>query len=157
MAIQENYQYLMHVDNDVLRKSIPNAQYPSASFLLKYIKSLVGSDLSKIVAPINFNEPCSVLQKGAEAILCTHSIFASAAKEEDSAMRMIHIAAGAILSFSVTFGRVNKPFNPMLGETYEYVTKDLKYFSETVSHHPPIFALNVQSDTYDSNRICQTN
>lgn len=57
----EQYRYLAHVDNDILRKSIPKAQYPSASFILKYVKSIVGSDLSRIIAPVNFNEPCSVL------------------------------------------------------------------------------------------------
>lgn len=34
-----------------------------------------------------------------------------------------------------------KPFNPLLGETYELVVPGkYKYFSEQVSHHPPICA-----------------
>jgi hypothetical protein len=33
-----------------------------------------------------------------------------------------------------------KPFNPLLGETFEYEEKDVKYISEQVSHHPPITA-----------------
>jgi oxysterol-binding protein-related protein 3/6/7 len=43
-----------------------------------------------------------------------------------------------------------------LGETYEYITKEMKYYSETVSHHPPIFAMNVETDSYEINRICET-
>lgn len=35
-------------------------------------------------------------------------------------------------------GRISKPFNPMLGETYELVTPDLRFVSEAVSHHPPV-------------------
>jgi len=34
-----------------------------------------------------------------------------------------------------------KPFNPLLGETFElFVPGKYKYFSEQVSHHPPISA-----------------
>jgi hypothetical protein len=56
---------------------------------------------------------------------------------------MVWVASGLISGFGNVIGRCYKPFNPMLGETFEYVTDNLKYFSETVSHHPPIFALNV--------------
>lgn len=35
-------------------------------------------------------------------------------------------------------GRLAKPFNPLLGETYELVTPDFRFINETVSHHPPI-------------------
>jgi hypothetical protein len=35
---------------------------------------------------------------------------------------------------------VKKPFNPMLGETYELVTEDYRFFAEQVCHHPPISA-----------------
>ena len=31
-----------------------------------------------------------------------------------------------------------KPFNPLLGETFEYETEGMRFFSEQVSHHPPI-------------------
>ena len=33
-----------------------------------------------------------------------------------------------------------KPFNPLLGETYEFVNDDMEYLAEQVSHHPPITA-----------------
>lgn len=35
-----------------------------------------------------------------------------------------------------------KPFNPLLGETYELVTDKMKFFAEQVSHHPPISAFH---------------
>lgn len=38
--------------------------------------------------------------------------------------------------------RLGKPFNPLLGETYELVTSKFRLFSESVSHHPPVFCLN---------------
>ena len=46
--------------------------------------------------------------------------------------------------------RHSKPFNPLLGETYELVSKDSNYcvVSEQVSHHPPITALHAESDKW---------
>jgi len=46
--------------------------------------------------------------------------------------------------------RHSKPFNPLLGETYELVSKDSNYclVSEQVSHHPPVTALHAESDKW---------
>ena len=123
---------------------------------MKYVKSIIGLDVNKLNVPVNINAPMSVLQIGAEANLVTHKMFADAYAHEESMMRMVRVAAGVILSMNQTFGRTAKPFNPMLGETYEYITKDHRSYYETVCHHPPIFALNVESDFYDINRVCQT-
>ena len=42
-----------------------------------------------------------------------------------------------------------KPFNPLLGETFELVTSDFRYYSEMVSHHPPILCVNGQGKNYE--------
>ena len=47
------------------------------------------------------------------------------------------------------FGRFDKPFNPMLGETYEMVTPDFKALMETVSHHPTVIAVHISGEGYD--------
>jgi len=39
----------------------------------------------------------------------------------------------------------NKPFNPLLGETYELQTDEFKFIAEQVSHHPPITAWHVEA------------
>lgn len=44
-----------------------------------------------------------------------------------------------------------KPFNPILGETFEMDRRDdfgYRYFAEQVSHHPPISACHCESDLY---------
>ena len=43
---------------------------------------------------------------------------------------------------------MKKPFNPLLGETYEYVDGDLKCVQEQVSHHPPVCAFYCESDDF---------
>lgn len=50
-------------------------------------------------------------------------------------MRILNVAAFAVSGYASTEGRSCKPFNPLLGETYEadFPDKGLKFFSEKVS------------------------
>ena len=41
---------------------------------------------------------------------------------EDSIMRMAYIAAYSVSRFSGQYEKITKPFNPLLGETFELVT-----------------------------------
>lgn len=47
-------------------------------------------------------------------------------------MRLLCVGAFAVSGYSSTEGRTCKPFNPLLGETYEadYPDKGLRFFSE---------------------------
>ena len=49
-------------------------------------------------------------------------------------MRMLNVAAFAVSGYACTEGRKFKPFNPLLGETYEadYPDKGLHFISEKV-------------------------
>jgi hypothetical protein len=51
---------------------------------------------------------------------------------------MAYTVAFSFAIFSQVIQREKKPFNPLLGETYELFNKDFKLISEQVSHHPPI-------------------
>lgn len=70
------------------------------------------------------------------------SVVDAAAAEENPLLRIAFVSAFAMSNYSSTIGRIAKPFNPMLGETFEYVRfdKEYRYVSEQVSHHPPISA-----------------
>ncbi|KAM0789557.1 hypothetical protein ACM66B_000368 [Microbotryomycetes sp. NB124-2] len=114
------------------------------------LKGSIGKDLTKISFPVYFNEPCSMLQRMAEDIEFSECLDA-AASDPDSTKRVAYVAAFAMSNYSSTIGRIAKPFNPMLGETFEYVSTDKKYryISEQVSHHPPISACIAQSPTWE--------
>jgi hypothetical protein len=58
------------------------------------------------------------------------------------------VTAHTIGSWSGSERGTTKPFNPILGETFEFITGDCKFFAEQVSHHPPIAALHMISPTY---------
>ena len=62
--------------------------------------------------------------------------------------RMCYVAAFAVSSYASTAYRSGlKPFNPILGETYECVReeKGFRFLGEQVSHHPPISASIAES------------
>ncbi|GAA5851448.1 hypothetical protein JCM8547_001098 [Rhodosporidiobolus lusitaniae] len=134
-----------------LRSSLPitNDNRPSVS-LWAILKGSIGKDLTKISFPVYFNEPTSMLQRMAEDMEFSECLD-NAAAEPDSAKRIAYVAAFAMSNYSSTIGRIAKPFNPMLGETFEYVDakKKYRYISEQVSHHPPISACIGQSPSWD--------
>lgn len=100
--------------------------------------------------PVSFNEPTSLLQRVAEDMEYT-DLLDTAADRPDSLERMVYVAAFAASEYASTVGRVAKPFNPLLGETYEYVRPDkqFRFFIEQVSHHPPIGAAWAESPKWD--------
>src|ERR1700712_3958377 len=110
------------------------------------LKSMIGKDMTKMTLPVSFNEPTSLLQRCAEDMEYA-DLLDIAAERLDSTERMVYVAAFAASEYASTIGRVAKPFNPLLGETFEYVRPDKKYrfFIEQVSHHPPIGAAWAES------------
>ena len=58
---------------------------------------------------------------------------------------MMLVTQSLIQSFYTVPRRLNKPFNPLLGETFECITPKFRYFSESVSHHPPVSAFYFES------------
>lgn len=76
-----------------------------------------------------------------------------ASKAEDPMLRMCYIAGLFTTIYSRTYSRLTKPFNPMLGETFEYIGNGWKLISEQVSHHPPVSATHVMSENYELTMI----
>ncbi|XP_036150548.1 oxysterol-binding protein 1 [Monomorium pharaonis] len=110
--------------------------------LWSIMKNCIGKDLSKIPMPVNFSEPLSMLQRLTEDYEYA-DILDRAAECTDSYEQMAYVAAFTVSSYASTSARTGKPFNPLLGETYECDrTDDLGWraISEQVSHHPPMVA-----------------
>lgn len=114
--------------------------------LWSIMKNCIGKELSKIPMPVNFNEPLSMLQRLTEDYEYA-DLLHKAAKCTDPCEQLAYVAAFTISSYSTTANRTGKPFNPLLGETYECDrTDDLgwKCISEQVSHHPPMAAMHCE-------------
>lgn len=67
---------------------------------------------------VNFNEPLSMLQRLTEDLEYSE-LLDRAARCDSSLEQMCLVAAFSVSSYSTTVHRTAKPFNPLLGETYE--------------------------------------
>ncbi|NXW89511.1 OSBP1 protein, partial [Alopecoenas beccarii] len=96
---------------------------------------------------VNFNEPLSMLQRLTED-LEYHELLDRAAKCENSLEQLCYVAAFTVSSYSTTVFRTSKPFNPLLGETFELDRLEengYRSLCEQVSHHPPAAAHHADS------------
>lgn len=51
----------------------------------------------------------------------------------------------AVSALASNWERLGKPFNPLLGETYEYQNDDFRIICEQVSHHPPVSSFHADA------------
>lgn len=131
------------------RKKLPDpVEKEKGVSLWTMIKDNIGKDLTKVCLPVYFNEPISSLQKCFEDLEYSYLLDRAYewGKKGNSLMRILNVAAFAVSGYASTEGRNCKPFNPLLGETYEadYPDKGLRFFSEKVSHHPMIVACHCE-------------
>ena len=120
--------------------------------LIGFLRKNVGKDLSTITMPVSANEPTSLLQRASEQLEYS-TLLDNAAKATDDVERLIYVTAFAISSLSsarVKERSIRKPFNPMLGETFELVREDrgFRFVSEKVSHRPVQLALHAESSEW---------
>uniref|UniRef100_A0A8C7SEC4 Oxysterol-binding protein n=1 Tax=Oncorhynchus mykiss TaxID=8022 RepID=A0A8C7SEC4_ONCMY len=133
------------------RPSLP-APSPDCSNinLWNILRNNIGKDLSKVSMPVELNEPLNTLQHMCEELEYTE-LLDRAADTEDPYERMAIMAAFVISGYSSTYYRAgSKPFNPLLGETYECIREDkgMCFIAEQVSHHPPISACHADSNKF---------
>ncbi|XP_060099880.1 oxysterol-binding protein-related protein 1 isoform X2 [Heteronotia binoei] len=124
------------------RTSLPSPMFSRNDFSIwSILRKCIGMELSKITMPVIFNEPLSFLQRLTEYMEHTYLIH-KASSFSDPIERMQCVAAFAVSAVASQWERTGKPFNPLLGETYELIREDLGFrlISEQVSHHPPVSA-----------------
>ncbi|XWS61961.1 hypothetical protein CRYUN_Cryun07bG0169700 [Craigia yunnanensis] len=131
------------------RKKLPDpVEKEKGVSLWSMIKDNVGKDLTRVCLPVYFNEPISSLQKCFEDLEYSYLLDRAYeyGKEGNSLQRILNVAAFAVSGYASSEGRHCKPFNPLLGETYEadYPDKGVRFFSEKVSHHPTLIACHCE-------------
>lgn len=133
------------------RSKLPAPKMPGGDVgLVQLLTRNIGKDLTRISMPVTLNEPLSMLQ-----LLCEELEYAElldkASSMRDPHERMVYVAAFAASCYSASVKRAGtKPFNPVLGETYECLRDDLgwKFVAEQVSHHPPVSACHAESNNF---------
>lgn len=118
--------------------------------LWNIMRNNIGKDLSKVSMPVQLNEPLNTLQRLCEELEYSE-LLDKAAETIDPFERMVYVATFAVSAYASSFYRAgSKPFNPMLGETYEFTKeeKGFRFIAEQVSHHPPISACHAESEKF---------
>ncbi|XP_061380500.1 uncharacterized protein LOC116775025 isoform X2 [Danaus plexippus] len=120
---------------------------PGGPSLWNLLCKNIGKDLSQVSMPVTINEPLNMLQRLCEELEYSELLDAAAACP-DAAERAALVASFAVSAYASAAHRAaSKPFNPLLGETYECVRHDrgFSFVGEQVSHHPPVSACHAAS------------
>jgi hypothetical protein len=142
LADEETKTIMIQVEDEEPeeRDMLPWLKDPNAKISIwSVIKDNIGKDISKISVPVFFNDPTSLLQKCAQSMEY-NDLLDRAGLEPDPVKRIALIAIHGATQLTICERTASKPFNPLLGETFEYVTKDFSFLSEQVTHHPPVTA-----------------
>ncbi|XP_077519316.1 oxysterol-binding protein-related protein 1-like [Amblyomma americanum] len=132
------------------RTRLPVPMFSKNDFSLwSILKQCIGKELSKITMPVVFNEPLSFLQRISENMEYSE-LLVQADEAADPIDRIELVTAFAVSALSSNLERLSKPFNPLLGETYELVRDDVGFrmVCEQVSHHPPVSAFHAESSHF---------
>ncbi len=118
--------------------------------LISFLRKNVGKDLATISMPVTANEPLGALQRYSETMEYSDLLDHAAKCSKDRGEQLMYVAAFAISSLANTRCEVRntrKPFNPLLGETFELIREDkgFRFLAEKVSHRPPIFSCSAES------------
>ncbi|KAM7420645.1 hypothetical protein PAMA_015058 [Pampus argenteus] len=118
--------------------------------LWNILRNNIGKDLSKVTMPVQLNEPLNTLQRLCEELEYSEMLD-RAANTQDPFERMVYIATFVVSGYASSYYRTGgKPFNPVLGETYECDRPDkgFRFVAEQVSHHPPVSACHTESKNF---------
>uniref|UniRef100_A0A670JBH7 Oxysterol-binding protein n=1 Tax=Podarcis muralis TaxID=64176 RepID=A0A670JBH7_PODMU len=144
--------YLPGPGPGIIRRNCLPASHVHASDVSVWniLRNNIGKDLSKVSMPVQLNEPLNTLQRLCEELEYS-ALLDAASRNLDPCERLICMAAFAVSAYASTYYRAgSKPFNPVLGETYECIRPDkgFRFISEQVCHHPPVSACHAESDNF---------
>ncbi|CAG9477024.1 oxysterol-binding protein, putative [Plasmodium vivax] len=136
----------IYTDSKIKRRTkLPSPRTDIKISMWSLLKDCIGKDLSRIGMPIYLNEPSSFLQRLAEDFQYVY-LLQRASREVESTSRLAYVTAFTISPYASVIGRTFKPFNPLLGETYELTHRKFFFVSEQVVHHPPITAYHCHNE-----------
>lgn len=131
---------LIFLDQETLKKQ----QGVFKEVMLQVGSQLLSGKLAvRISLPIRIFEPRTLLERVADGWNYAPTLLKKAALNSDPLERMKYVIAFVSGGFHFCIGQL-KPFNPILGETYEATYADgTQVFVEHVSHHPVKSAFTV--------------
>ena len=115
--------------------------------ILKFVlkKFIETRSFMGISFPVFAMKPESILETYAKSISAAPLFFGTSTTDPTERMKQF-------VSFTLTFSRLftdmDKPFNPVIGETYQADIAGGRYSAEQTSHHPPQSSFFYQGKGY---------
>lgn len=122
----------------VYNKAIIAIQDSVITFMMSTFKKKIFSK-----GPLNISLPVTIFNHYSQLSMYAFGFgnapeyLEPAAKSTDPVVRMKKVMIFA-LTHSVTWVDIEKPFNPILGETYQSSIAGCPFYAEQISHHPPV-------------------
>lgn len=111
-------------------------------------KILEGKSAVSLSLPVRIFEPRTNLERVTDMFLYGPTFLTLAAEQTDPVERLKYVVAFAVAGLHHAVGQL-KPFNPILGETYQATMNDgTAVCCEHTSHHPPISNFQVEGAKY---------
>lgn len=148
-AFKGEYQREENGRMEYLRQDVISLQRSAVGRLVKKIGSslLNGKKIMNISFPIEIFEPRSELERSA-AVLGFAPLFLDKAATCTDPVEQMKLVVTCVVSRMHAMVEQRKPFNPILGETYQGYVDGCPFFYEQICHHPPIYASQLLGRDY---------
>ena len=121
--------------------------------MLTYIIKRIGKNILSGKGILNVSLPVDIfcVESNIERLAMSFGFFPDylekAAKIEEPEIQLKYVISSGIAS-SLIYMTMEKPFNPILGETFQCWVDNCPIYFEQVSHHPPIAAFFMKGRGY---------
>ena len=154
-----NDLYPLPVTQAIKRRNDVAKSMSTPPSLLSFLRKNVGKDLSSIALPVTSNEPITILQMFSETFQYA-SLLPNGSTSDSQLPALSSVTLFAISFLSIQRDKtrsLRKPFNPLLGETFELVHDKMGFrlIAEKVSHKPQIFAFHADHEDWEFDYIVQ--
>jgi hypothetical protein len=116
------------------------------------VNLLTGKSVMNVSLPIKIFEPRSMLEKVASDMRFIPYFLKKAMEDKEPIERMKTIVTCYICGLQLE-PQMLKPFNPILGETFQGMIGEYEIAIEQISHHPPITAFQMWSDSLENSPV----
>ena len=137
------------------RITLPRDDTPLYRAKLPFPAPPITVSLASVVLRKNFpaalNEPVNLLQRLAEELEYAELLDRAAALATQPLEQLVLVAAFAVSAYASSAQRAErKPYNPVLGETFEYVRPDrgYRFVAEKVGHAPVVVACHAEAPAW---------
>jgi len=148
-TLKNQYKKLDDGSLEVTNKELLKRQKQVLGFLIKQFGSAImsGKSIMSISLPVGVFEPRSLLERLADTFVYA-PIFLEKAGTINDTFEQFKLAFTFYLSTLIADLTPEKPFNPILGETFQGVVGGCPVYIEQISHHPPIAAFQMFGKTF---------